>query len=105
MQHVAVVRFPESRERTQLVVKQWSLPATALPIRDVDIVSLLQGASKPAIIRPHHHCDLLKIVMIEPTALGVMKPASPLRDSLLVWDWSRVRMEGYVHHKRWVVGS
>jgi hypothetical protein len=89
MQLVAVVRFPESRERTQLVVKQCSLPATALPIRDVDIVCFLQGASKPAIIRPHHHCDHLKIVMIEPTTLGVMKPASPLRDFLLVWDWSR----------------
>jgi hypothetical protein len=78
---------------------QWSLRTSAKPIRKDDFVYLLQGASKPTIIR---RCkDHFAIVMIavtllqsEPTEGGYIKREEPLAsmrsfsyDFLLVWKW------------------
>ncbi|RFU26745.1 hypothetical protein B7463_g9592, partial [Scytalidium lignicola] len=76
----------------------WSLQNSAKYIRKGDLICLLQGASKPTIIRPYK--DYFSIIMIAPTSpehiqmSGDVKWPKVLqlvkdfnRDFLLVWDW------------------
>jgi hypothetical protein len=74
---------------------EWTLQASAKPIQEGDIVCLLQGASKPMIIRP---CwDYFAIIVIaaiplnESRCFGRLETSQSityfLRDFQLVWDW------------------
>lgn len=58
-------------------------------IREGDLVCLLQGASRPSIIRPHH--DFFDIIIIAAWAPEDVFPRREghtfTRDLLLVWDW------------------
>ncbi|KAF1968541.1 hypothetical protein BU23DRAFT_655767, partial [Bimuria novae-zelandiae CBS 107.79] len=77
----------------------WTLQVSAKSIRDGDIICLLQGASKPTIIRLSE--DYFVIIMIGATTLEDMKTGSGYtkwskvlqsvqsftRDFILVWDW------------------
>jgi ankyrin repeat protein len=77
----------------------WTLPVSARPIREGDIICLLQGASKPMIIRLCN--DHFAIIMIAATPQEDIPTKSRhvkwptltqsenifTRDFLLVWDW------------------
>ena len=76
---------------------EWTLQASAKSIREYDIVCLLQGASKPTIIR---QCkDHFAVVVIAATPLNesgsiglseLSKSTAHFpRDFLLVWDWKK----------------
>ena len=79
----------------------WTLHASAKSIRDGDLVCLLQGASKPTIIRPRKdHFIVITIAatptMEIPTGSGDIKWPELLRsittfprDFLLIWDWKK----------------
>jgi hypothetical protein len=95
IQYVEVWRRPDSNRRKDLL-DEWILPMTASSVRDGEIVCLLQGASRPTIIRPYsdsqHSYDLYDhflIVMIESNPMSDSRPEHPLHDFLLVWDWSQ----------------
>jgi hypothetical protein len=70
--------------------EEWSLQASAKPIREGDVVCLLKGAPKPIIVR-------LCGVIIAATPLNDNRTSAEqvlsrptihfLRDLLLVWDW------------------
>ena len=76
---------------------EWTLQASAKAIQKGDIVCLLQGASKPTIIRLYH--DYFTVVIIAATPLNERgsfgKPELPKsiihapRDFLLIWDWGK----------------
>jgi ankyrin repeat protein len=68
----------------------WTLPVSARPIREGDIICLLQGASKPMIVRLCN--DYFTIIMIAATPQEDIPTLSQsenifTRDFLLVWDW------------------
>jgi hypothetical protein len=71
----------------------WTLQPPAKPIRDGDLICLLQGASKPTIIRLRK--DYFVIIMIAASPLETRQMESEYikwprlfaRDFLLVWDW------------------
>jgi ankyrin repeat protein len=76
----------------------WTLPTSAKSIQDEDLICLIQGSSKPMIIRLHK--DHFAIVVIAaqppeyiPTEIGdikwtdYVKLAQSPRNLLLVWDW------------------
>ena len=79
-------------------VEQWTLPMSAKPIQAGDIVCLLEGVSKPTIIRPNK--DHFTVIMITFTPLDDVKVenahakspeliqsiAATPHDFLLVWD-------------------
>jgi hypothetical protein len=76
---------------------EWTLQASAKSIQEGDIVCLLQGASKPTIIRLRK--DYFAVVVIVATPLnesrsrGRIDLSKPIirfpRDFLLVWDWEK----------------
>ena len=80
---------------------KWSLQATAKPIQEGDIICLLQGASKPTIIRLHKDYFTVIVIAItplkesgSPEQLEVSKYISHFpRDFLLVWDWEQLLKE------------
>lgn len=68
----------------------WTLQPSAKPIRDGDLICLLQEASKPTIIRLRK--DHFVIIMIAASPLANEQRESEYnqlfaRDFLLVWDW------------------
>ena len=75
--------------------REWTLQASAKSIQERDIVCLLQGASKPTIIRLCK--DYFAVVIIAATPLNESGSFGQLelsrsitnfpRDFLLVWDW------------------
>jgi hypothetical protein len=90
---------PKSLEYEKEYGTRWSLRASAKRIREDDFVYLLQGSSKPAIVR---RCkDHFAIIMIavtplqsEPTERGYIDRQEPLASTksfscgfLLVWNW------------------
>ena len=78
---------------------RWTLQASAKSIRQGDLVSLLQGASKPNIIRPWKDHFAIIVIAVTPqqdvrTESRYTKPQGPFhsinsfpRDFLLVWNW------------------
>ena len=77
---------------------RWALSASAKPIEVEDILCLLQGASRPTIIRLHQdHCAIAVIAAVPPKSVQtidrdmewqeLLQSASFTRDSLLVWNW------------------
>jgi hypothetical protein len=70
----------------------WTLHNSANSVREGDLVCLLQGASKPTIVRLHD--DHFDIIMIAATPLEEMLKLSQLmktlsRNFLLIWDWEK----------------
>jgi ankyrin repeat protein len=80
---------------------EWTLRASAKSIQERDIVCLLQGASKPTIIRLHK--DFFAIIIIAVTTLkesgSSRQPTLSksitcfTRHLLLVWDWEQLLKE------------
>ncbi|KAF1960420.1 HET-domain-containing protein, partial [Byssothecium circinans] len=75
-------------------MQYWTLGSSAKSIRDGDLICLLQGASKPAVIRSCK--DHFAIIMIAATPLKIIPMEGPnllqsvktfARDFLLLWDW------------------
>jgi Ankyrin repeats (3 copies)/Ankyrin repeats (many copies) len=71
----------------------WTLQPTAKPIRDGDLICLLQGASKPTIIRLRKDHFVIIMIAASPLENGqteseyIQWPKLFARDFLLVWDW------------------
>jgi hypothetical protein len=82
---------------------QWSLHSSAKSIQSEDLICLLQGSSKPTIIRLCK--DYFAVIMIGATPLRSTETESEninwpnlvqlttkfTRDFLLVWDWERIQ--------------
>ncbi len=72
---------------------RWTLKPPAKPIRDGDFVCLLQGASKPTIIRSRKDHFVIIMIAVSPiearrTELDYIECLELFpRDFLLVWDW------------------
>jgi ankyrin repeat protein len=70
---------------------RWTLPPSEKPIKEGDVICLLQGAQKPTIVRSYEY--YFTIIMITVTPLEQIQTAwsekSFTRDFLLVWDWER----------------
>lgn len=74
---------------------RWTLQASARPIQEGDVVCLLQGASKPSIVRLHDdYCSVVAIAVTPPVEKTEYPPkeisGSTMtfpRGFLLVWDW------------------
>ncbi|KAF7945879.1 uncharacterized protein EAE97_004917 [Botrytis byssoidea] len=74
---------------------EWTLQASAKPIQEHDIICLLDGASKPSIIRLCK--DHFAVVVIAATPLNVLirdewpqisrSKTQFLRDFVIIWDW------------------
>jgi ankyrin repeat protein len=72
----------------------WTLQASANPVQDGDLICLLQGASKPTIIRVcKDHFAIIMITATPPdggyTKWPKLSPSEKFfnRDFLLIWDW------------------
>src|SRR6202020_1968220 len=76
----------------------WTLQPSAKPIQNGDLICLLQGASKPTIIRSYK--DYFAIILIAVTPENIQTGVGDIgwlellrsiklftRDFLLVWDW------------------
>ncbi|OOF94228.1 hypothetical protein ASPCADRAFT_208753 [Aspergillus carbonarius ITEM 5010] len=87
---------------------EWIVQASAVPIQEGDIVCLLQGASKPSIIRPYR--DYFAVIMVGTTFEYVsthlrVKEFDPahhargtaVRHLLLFWNWEA--RSGDTHEK------
>ncbi|KUJ13497.1 HET-domain-containing protein [Mollisia scopiformis] len=75
----------------------WTLHSLANSIRKGDFVCLLQGASKPTIVRLHDdHFDIIMIAATPPEGmLKLSQSMKPLfRNFLLIWDWEKASREG-----------
>jgi hypothetical protein len=72
----------------------WTLQTSAKPIREGDIICLLQGASAPTIIRT---CDdyfaIIMITASPPKHVDLQSRQDFPRDFLLVWDWEEVKSQ------------
>ena len=100
-QHVTIIfkNKPRSLEYEKKWGAQWTLQASAKSIRQGDLVYLLQGASKPTIIRTcKNNFTIIKIAVALQqgvrTESGYIKHQESLssmksfpRDFLLVWNW------------------
>ncbi|KAK6609501.1 het domain protein [Botrytis cinerea] len=100
-QYVSIVSINQSEFDNEEHTTRWLLHASAKPIRQGDLVCLLQGASKPSIIRAYR--DHFSIIVIAVTLqdkiqrndewfeslrpLPLMKKLS--RDFLLFWNWEK----------------
>ena len=80
---------------------RWILQASAKPIRNSDLVCLLQGASKPTIVRTHKDHFAVIVIAVTPRQDAqteyryVERQGSPpsmesfSRDFLLAWNWDQ----------------
>ena len=77
--------------------REWTLQASAKSIQQHDIVCLLQGASKPTIIRQYKDYFTVIVIAAAPLSGGVSFGQPEPSDSktqfscnlLLVWDWEK----------------
>jgi hypothetical protein len=102
-QHVNVVfnNTPKSLEYEREYSTRWTLQASAKSVRKRDFVCLLQGASKPTIIRAYkdHFAVIVFAVTLRQSVRvesGYVERQEPLasaksfsRDFLLVWNWEK----------------
>ncbi|PMD20743.1 hypothetical protein NA56DRAFT_573330, partial [Hyaloscypha hepaticicola] len=71
----------------------WTLQPSATPIQGGDLICLLQGASKPSIIRLRKDYFLIVMIAASPLETGqseseyIKWPKLFARDFLLLWDW------------------
>jgi len=102
-QHVKFVfnNTPKSLEYEREYGTRWTLQASANSVQKQDFVYILQGASKPTIIRAYR--DYFSVIMIAVTLRqsvrtesGYVERQEPLasakifsRDFLLVWNWEK----------------
>jgi hypothetical protein len=102
-QHVDIVfnDTPSSLRYKEKYGDEWTLQASAQSIRENDLVCLLQGASKPVIIRTCNNHFSLIMIAVTPrqgarTESEYDEYQQPLhsirnfsRDFLLIWDWEK----------------
>ncbi len=102
-QHVEVVfnNTPKSLEYGRNYGTRWTLQASAKSIRKRDVICLLQGASKPTILRTYKdHFSIIMIAVTLRQSVGTesryierQDPVASanilLRDLLLVWNWEK----------------
>jgi hypothetical protein len=91
---------------------EWTLQASAKSLRERDIVCLLQGASKPTIIRLCNDHFAIVVIAVTPLKesgsfrqLDLPKPITHFpRDFLLVWDWEQLLGDSQCQEesKNWV---
>jgi hypothetical protein len=100
-QHVNIIfnDTPNSLQYKKEYGDQWTLQASAQSIRENDIVYLLQGTSKPVLIRACKDHFSLVMIAVTPrqgarTESGNIESHQPLpsiknfsRDFLLIWNW------------------
>lgn len=79
----------------------WKLQASSATVKIGDVICLLQGASKPTVMRLHKdYCTIVLVAItfleeiqrtIEPVKWPVdwMRSSFPGRNFLIVWDWRR----------------
>ena len=71
----------------------WTLQPSAKPVQDGDLISLLQGASTPTIIRLRKDYFVIIMIAASPMETGqsegeyIKWPKLFARDFLLLWDW------------------
>ncbi|KAF4620185.1 hypothetical protein G7Y89_g14636 [Cudoniella acicularis] len=74
----------------------WTLPSSAKPVKEGDVICVLQGAQKPTIVRSFG--DYFAIIMITAIPSEHIQAGWPdllqfeerfTRDFLLVWDWEK----------------
>ncbi|EDO04689.1 hypothetical protein SS1G_07172 [Sclerotinia sclerotiorum 1980 UF-70] len=102
-QHINIVfnNQPGSLQYEKEYGTRWALQASAKSIRQGDLVCLLHGASKPAIIRTckdHFAIIVIAITLQQhvPRESGYVESLQPLpsmqkfpRDFLLIWNWGK----------------
>jgi hypothetical protein len=91
---------------------EWTLQASAKSIRERDIVCLLQGASKPTIIRlckDHFAIVVIAVTPLKESGSFKQRELSKSityfpRDFLLVWDWEQLlgELQDREESKNWV---
>ena len=90
-QHVTVIfkNTSTSLEYRRKWGDRWTLQASAKSIRKGDIVCLLQGASKPTIIRPCKDHFAVIVIAVPLRRIQESLPSMERfpRDFLLVWNW------------------
>jgi hypothetical protein len=79
----------------------WTLHPTAQPVREGDFICLLQGASKPIVIRLlKDHFAIIMIAVSPPeneqTESEIQGRELFDRDFLLFWDWTNFRTSQYI---------
>lgn len=92
---------PEQLLRKHHPRTTWTLQASSATIKIGDVICLLQGASKPTVVRLHRdYCTIVLVAItfleeiqrtVEPVNWPVdwMRSSFPSRNFLLVWDWRR----------------
>ena len=66
----------------------WTLHTSAKSIQNGDFVCLLQGASKPTIIRLHDsHFDIIVVAAMPPEEIFKLSQSRRPRNFALIWDW------------------
>jgi ankyrin repeat protein len=85
---------------------RWTLQSGAKPVKVGDAICLVQGASRPTIVRQRHdHWAIIRVAVQPPdgqVAVRQESPSEPSRtpispyDILLVWDWApKPQLGGY----------
>ncbi|KAK1775287.1 ankyrin repeat-containing domain protein [Copromyces sp. CBS 386.78] len=72
----------------------WTLPTTAKSVQEGDVICLLQGASRPTILRPYNDHWAVIMIAVSPSGdsqatTGDIKQSITVfpHNFLLVWDW------------------
>jgi hypothetical protein len=72
----------------------WTLPSSTKPIKEGDVICLLQGAQERTIVRPcDSYCAIIMIAVISPEKLQMElselleAKVFSARDFSLIWDW------------------
>ncbi|KAH7355909.1 heterokaryon incompatibility protein-domain-containing protein, partial [Pyrenochaeta sp. MPI-SDFR-AT-0127] len=88
--------LPEQTKYTKEWTTRWNLHTSAKSIKNGDVICLLQGASKPTIVRLYEdYCAIIVIAVTLPEDTRIDNKWQDLaqsndlfiRDLLLVWDW------------------
>ncbi|KAL6885399.1 heterokaryon incompatibility domain-containing protein [Trichoderma evansii] len=94
-------RYPQDQSKDENIFWTLTLQALANSIQRGDIVCLLQGASKPTIIRPYKDCFAIIAIAVNPITdkraekasnswIKVLESATDFpRNLLLVWNWTK----------------
>ncbi|KAH5370235.1 hypothetical protein HBI49_074980 [Parastagonospora nodorum] len=118
---VRITDKPEQLLRKYHPRTTWTLQASSATIKIGDVICLLQGASRPTIVRLHKdYCTIVLVAItfleeiqrnIEPVKWPVewMRSSFPDRNFLIVWDWRRSsessrcpeEFDGWKNASRW----
>ena len=71
----------------------FTLPTSAKPVEVGDVVCLLQGASKPTIVRPRNSYSAIIMIAVTPSDDSQPTVTTFPNDILLVWDWKASQIQ------------